>query len=402
LSAAAAYRADTSGRDLAFAEDDGAWIAIGTILDHASRVPDDFKRQLVCDAVELAETIVPVSELSSRAAREWPGDDRTPTEIIVLVAERAETAGCLNLAAFILDSLIDASTDLSAIQRGRVLAKRARVAWKLGEIDAATDRYRQLDILGRRIRSPELRVRANIGYVALAQMRGNYPAMEKFAKTAARLAEEAGLYALARNAYDGLTIAAGARRDVERALLYGWRVYELSLGDPVDEAAILQNIGQALLDAGHLGAARSAFIAVVSRAIPPHVLLPALGGLANASARMGDAESATWAAREVSELGKSLAPRYALAQALVECAAALVIIGETMLAESCRVAGLEMANRYEFHEIVYRGDEIEARRASAERPTAAMLGKAAARVADKVIRLAPERLPAHTNVVGAA
>jgi tetratricopeptide (TPR) repeat protein len=390
-SAAAAYRADMSGRRLEFDADDGTWLAIATILEHAARLPAESRCVLVNDAIELAQSVVPSSELAQRAPREWPEGDRTPSEIILLVADRAETAGCLHLAAFILDALAAAVLEITPVQRGRIIARRARVAWKSGEIDAAADRYHDLDRLGRRLGNTELRVRANIGYVALAQMRGNYPEMEQFAKRAARLAEQAGLSALARNAYDGLTIAAGARGDVDTALRVGWRVYELSQDDPVDQAAILQNVGQALLDAGHAQAARAAFSAVVSHALPPHVLLPALGGLANAAAQLRDVESVKWAASEVQRLRKSLAPRYALAQALVECAGALASVGSMIVAESLRDAALGMARRHAFHEVVYKAEILDLRSPARVGSKRISLGEAAGRVAN-------DRLPDHASL----
>src|SRR5438270_13889029 len=104
--------------------------------------------------------------------------------------------------------------------------------------------------MGGGTKSSELKLRAWIGFVAISQMRGNYPAMTAYARRAARLAKRANLPRLAREAHSGLMIAASVKGDVSEALSHGWRVYELSKGNDLDEGETLQNLGQVALNAG--------------------------------------------------------------------------------------------------------------------------------------------------------
>ena len=93
--------------------------------------------------------------------------------------------------------------------------------------------------------------------------------------------------------------------------MHGWTVYQLSIGDPLDEAEVLRNLGE-LLDAG-LGEKPlvSVFSAVVSRPLPARgTILPCLGGLALASAasQQDFTDDSELAAREVLRFDPEYSP----------------------------------------------------------------------------------------------
>jgi tetratricopeptide (TPR) repeat protein len=258
-------------------------------------------------------------------------------------------------------------------------------------LEEADARYRRVEHIGRSQQSAELKARAAIGFVALAQLRGNYPDVRRHARRAVRLAEQSGLRSLIRNAHSGMLVAAAVARSLDEALVHGWQVYRASLGDPVQEAEVLQNLGQALLDSGHTDTARAVFASVVSRRIPPRILLPALGGLALAS---GDEHRASvrWAARQARSIDERAVPRYALASALVECAIALARIGDHDESEELRAEGLRIARAHGFHEVVYRAEDLEASVGN-EREAPAALRKRSAAVVRELEWMEPEHLP---------
>src|SRR5262249_50654249 len=185
---------------------------------------------------------------------------------------------------------------LSPVQRGRLLARRARILSRLGRMDGARDHFMTIERMGKEANSDELRARALLGLGSIAQMRGNYPAMEAFARRALRISRRAGLSFIERYARIGLTIAAGAKHDFDTALFHGWAVYHASIGQPLEEAEILQTFGQLMVEARHFDEARAAFGAVVSRALPARHIVPALGGLAVSAAETGRSATVRWVA----------------------------------------------------------------------------------------------------------
>jgi len=393
--AAAAYRADLGERDQPFGRADGDWITVATVLEHATLVDEPARGKMLREAVELARKIVGASEVQRLAEREWQDRDRSASEAIVILADKVHNDGALNLAATIYDALLSADSSLNVVQRGRILTKRARVEWKCGRLDEAADRYRHIEALGRRAKSSELSIRALIGFVSLSQMRGEHEEMHRCARRAARLAERDGLSKLAREAHSGLMIVASLNGRFDDALVHGWTVYQLSIGDPVDEGGVLGNLGQVLLNSGYIDAARAAFASVVSRELPARIIVPALGGLALASAASKHDLTTEWAAREVLRVNPGAVSRYALASALLECGWALTRVGRKKTAMRCRTAGLELAGQYDLHELIERNAIEEA---TPNSPFVAALNKRAASVALELTSMEPRRLPQHVQL----
>jgi tetratricopeptide (TPR) repeat protein len=231
----------------------------------------------------------------------------------------------------------------------------------------------------------------------LSQKREDFAAVQRFARRAARLAEREGLRKLAREAHSGLMVAASIDNRFDDAIVHGWTVYQLSLGDAVDESGVLGNLGQVLLDAGFNEASRSVFAAVVSRSLPANVILPALGGLALASAASRQDLTTEWAAREVLRFEPGSVPRYALASALFECGLALTRIGRMKTAMRCRSAALQLAEQYDFSELVSRFERIDGSMSNFH--SAATLNKRAASVARELTLLEPRQLPQHVQLL---
>ena len=399
--ASAAYRADLGGRDQPFGPADGDWIAVASVLEHAALVSEPARSDLLRDAVELATEIVGENQVSHLAHREWQDRDRSPSEAILILADQIHTVGAFHLAGAILDSFLEADSSLNVVQRGRTLAKRARIEWKMGRLDDAADRYRHIESLGRRFKTPELRARAWIGLAALNQMWNDFTAVHRYARRAARLAETEGLLRLAREAHNGLMIAASLSGRHDEALVHGWTVFQLSTGDSHDEAEVLQNLGQILLHLGVVDSARAAFATVASRELPARWILPALGGLALASAASEHDLTTEWAAREVLRVDPLTVPRYVLASALFECAVALTRLGRKKNAARCRDAALELTREYNFRELAAQFAELDETSTSVDVRPKSVLNKRATRVVNALSSMEPRSLPRHISLASA-
>jgi tetratricopeptide (TPR) repeat protein len=255
--------------------------------------------------------------------------------------------------------------------------------------------------LARRLQSPELRIRAWIGHGALAQMRGNYPQQMRYSRRAAHLADRVGLRLLSRVAHTGLMITAGAQHRFDEAFVHGRLAYQHSVGNPVSEGEVLQNIGHLLLQAGHITLAERAFASVLCRRLPPRIILPALGSLAIAAAIRGDASRVRWVYAELERLAESrITPPYDLANALLETASALSRLQHYAELEHALEAAVRLAKSRGYHEIIVKADDVRRARdselAELRRPTSNAL-----RLTDYIEPAGPTELPEHVAFVGA-
>lgn len=403
MHATTAYRADLSPRTQPFGADDGAWVMVANLLEQARSLTDADGRALVDEAIAVARASVGAESIERAAAQEWGSVERTPSEAVVLLADRAFEAGALHLARAIVDALLDADRTLTPVQRGRLLARRARADGRLGRLSEAADQYRDVERLGVEVDSAELQARAWIGRGALAQMRGNYPEQMRWSRRAARAADRAGLDYLSRLAHNGLMITAGAQHRFDEALRHAAIVYRASLGDPLLEGEILQNIGQIWLEAGHARPAAETFAGVLRRPVSIRIVLPALGGIAVASAALGDGATAQWADRELERLhAEAVVPPFAYASAALECASALAALGRTADTARTLAAAESVARAHGFFEVIVKAEAIRAA-ALPSFPAPQRLGAAAGRLAREIGAEAADggRLPEHVTLAAA-
>ncbi|MEX2154932.1 MAG: hypothetical protein WD825_16435 [Gemmatimonadaceae bacterium] len=384
-----------NGRDTPFGPQDDVWLAAAITLHLAATAGAATRQHHLYESLGIAIDLLGDEQIDAYVRREWQGD-RSYVEAMAILADLIHDAGALHLAAIMLDDLAFAAPDLSMLERGRILALRARVDRKMGRLDDAVDRYQYIAALGKRARSPELEARAEVGLAAVAQLRGNLPDLRSHSRRAAELSEANAYSNLARLAQQGLTMAAAKTGEYDEALIAGWKVVQLSNGDALLEAEALQNLGQLMLEAGHTAVARASFAAVMTRPAPPHVLLPALGGLALASARLGGEATVEWCVREAWRALGSTVPRYELAAALLECAVALSTFGRHADSERYRRAALDIAQGNGFHELVFGAADLEkAGAAPAANPPS--FRPSAAAVARELSALEPEQLPTHVE-----
>ena len=223
ISAAAAYRLDAAGRNQASGVDDDRAIIAGAVLQHAALLPAPQRSGLLRDAIEIAIEIIGEPEVERLAAREWQHIDRTPSEAIMLLAESVQRVGSFNLARVLLDGVLQADDSLTVVQRGRVLAARARIAWKLGFFDDARERYELIARLARKAKSPELKARASSDWPRSLTCAGTILMSSATPARAARIADREGFREIGRKAHNALMIVAGVSRRLTTRSFTGGR-----------------------------------------------------------------------------------------------------------------------------------------------------------------------------------
>jgi hypothetical protein len=380
-----AYRKTQAEVRNAIASDDAEWVRVGALLENASLLPEDQRH------THLAAVIGSVrAALGPERWREGhrmdpvrPATDRSLEGRFRTYCEIVEDAGALLLADAMLAAYLSADPDVGTIERARVEAVRARLAWKAGDMEAAMERYRRVAQVARREGSDELRIRVWTGEAIVARLRGNYPLSRQRAHRSAALAERLGMHRLAAVAYQTLTVPAAKTRDFGSALVFGWRAYVHATGDPILESETLSNIGQVFLDTGHPLPATAAFRAVIARASTDRVVIPALGGLAAAASRTGHPEIVEWVQREIDIRARAGATAYVMASVQLELARAWETLRAPEHAEAAWSRAHAIGIEHQFHEIVHHAEH----RAVVVAPVRQVLPTSAVEVADSVLQL---------------
>ena len=386
----AAYRADTRGRAEPFGPSDDEWLTAATELHLAATGhPREQQQDHLFSAIGVAIDLLGDERVEAFAAREWLGE-RSYVDPIVVLADTIFYAGARHLAALMLDDIRRAAPDLSSLQLGRILFRRARVAWSLGDIDDAAERFEAISALGEKARSFELLAMAELGLATLAQLRGDFPELRIRAERGRERAERSGNPAAVRWAMLAMMMSETSQGRFDGAIAAGWRLFGLSRGHPVWEAEAFINFGQLMLEAGHPDRARASFSAAVECAAPARLLLPALGGLAVASALDGHEPTVEWAVREVWRAQEQSMQPYAVAAAHLECAVALHAFGREADAERHRAAAEELGRRYGFHEVAYKAEVLR----DLPRRTRVPLAAESESITGELARMAPSQLPA--------
>jgi len=365
-----AYRSDLSRHPSRtdFGRSDTVWLLVAHCLHRLSRAQGDARLTIAenCAAAicDLGSTVSPdtpeeeamLSELERmRAGLRSIDTKRGATEAVVAaraLALQMADAGALWLAFSTLGHVRLAANAAPTLDLGLAMADQAWVARTIGDLDSADELYDGVLAAGSKYNEPELRARAMLGMGMTARVRGNYPSARKRLREGLGVAESAGLSELAAIGHQGLLIAAGTAGDYETALVHGWAAFELAAGVAERQAEILINLSQVALDAGQSKAARSGFLASMSRAESARHRLPCIGGAAVASAAIGDAASLTALAKLAEESISASALPFESASVLRSLFAAYSHNGEATRAEEYRVRARALARKHGFFEIV--------------------------------------------------
>jgi hypothetical protein len=316
------------------------------------------------------------------------GDAPAPIDVLRALTDQVEDAGALHVAGSLLEGLLIVTRD-APLEQGRLRAQAGRVARKLGHIDHAVELFRRTWRLAARFDSDELRVRAWIGLASVAQVKGNYPELERWSRRALLLAEQCGYVRLGAVARGGLFVRAARAKQFDAAIAEGWQILQDVAGDRTAEAEALSNLGQLALDMDQPAVACAAFATVFERTTAPRMILPALGGFAVASARLGDATALNWAVDQLSTLLKFPAAPYEAAMALMDAANAVGRAGCERESRLLRRSAKALARRDGYHEVMMT---VELAPASPRRAVHD-LSQAATQVFDGILTLAPADLP---------
>ena len=360
-----AYRTDIAHRrsDEPFTQHDGEWIAVGSLLSNARKVPVALRERLLAqtrDAIRrlLGDALWTRGPLLDPAP---PDDVRLLGPRVRLLCEQIEDAGALHLADALVGAYLLSGDAIEPLERGRIVALRGRFAWKRGDHVMAVERYRRVRTIARRIGSAELEVRADVGFTVVARQRGNYPAARRAARRAVEVGEAHGLARLAALGHQSLMVAAVVAGDLDTAVQHSWLAYANVRGDAVEEAAHIVDTAQLFLDAGHADIASAGFAAALERRLPDRIRLPALGGAALAAARQGDLRTVERMATAVRRAVNDGLMPYASVVARLDTAEALETIGKLDAAEPFRYEAETVAGAHRYHELVHRAERQPAR-----------------------------------------
>ena len=379
-----AYRRTLSEVRGALSADDGQWIRVGMLLENSRLLPPDERGTHLSTATDAIRTALGPARWAEGHSMDpqRPAMDSTLEGRLRTYCEIVENAGALALSDAMLAAYVEADPSVTPLEEARVEAVRARLAWKAGDLDVATQRYRRVASAARRLKSDELRVRTWIGDALVARLSGNYPRSRELAAKAVRLAERRDMRRLASLANQTLMVAVAVGRDFGAAVQHGWRAYLLASGDPSMESEALGNVGQVFLDAGYPEPAAAAFRAVIARMPTDRILLPVFGGLAVAASRSGHGDVVAWAQQAIERRARAGATAYDVASGYLDLARAWKYLRVLDRAEGARRRALDLARQYHFHEIEHHAREIDA-----TAPAAQPLPANAEKVADAVLQL---------------
>jgi tetratricopeptide (TPR) repeat protein len=349
-SALQAFRSDIFPGAADATPDDQAAVLVATLLRQSLAVPDEVDVSPIREkALEIARTSLGEGALSEGCTYDdFPA--RSSSDVIRLLSQRTDRTGRLQLAQHLLESAAEIETD--AIDSARILNERARAARKLGFLDLSAEQSQQVLREGRRLRSPELLAKGHLALGALAETRGNWVEYRSQTRLGLRIARSNRLRKLSASAYSGLGTSNAMLGRYGDAVANLWKAYELAEGKGFIAQTALGNLGQTLLISGRPAEARK-IATMVLQVAPRGTLPPTLGQFAIANAQLGDKDAVRWAAAQMSQFEKG-GHAFEVAEALMECSAALNAIGERAAAGAMMRRSEEMAMRYGFHGLTFQ------------------------------------------------
>ena len=371
-----AYHRDLVRRNTAPAlmRQEASWVAFAFAVDRASLLPA--LRASLPDRLRAIEVQQP-------HGAGLPAEATAPAlaAFIRRIVQVLEDGGALHLAYSCLAAARVAVPECGELEAGRMLGQRARIAWKIGELDLAREHYSVVELHGRLNTLHELTARAWVGYAILAQLRGNYPQVRRWSSRAMAAAERHGLPEVGALAHQVAMSAASVAGDLSAALVHGWSAFRGVAGDPEREADVLLNLSELLLRAGRPENAAHGFASVLVRKPSGRIALPALGGLALACAACSDGPGVRSARAQADSLIADAGLPFQAASALLELSRALAGVGDGQDAAECRQRATTLATRYGYHEIAHRIERLEER---ADAPIARAVPHALASEAEDV------------------
>jgi tetratricopeptide (TPR) repeat protein len=357
-----AYRTDAVGAIGSLIDDatQSRWLGAALMLHNAAR------------STGAARTTVLTEFLEQEGVHTLRGSALPMDPVLHAAWEYAtamEEGAFLRVAHSVLASMSVLIPEPRYLERGRVIARRARLARMQGEIEVANSWYQEVERMGDIHELPELLGRARLGYGGLAQARGDFPSARALYQEV--LVMDGVAVDSRAVASHGLMHCAVVARDYDAAAQHAWAAYE-GASSPIEQTNMLIDLAQLLLVAGHPAAALRGFAAAIAREPHPRAALPALGGAALAAvADCGGRDDLHARARArsvvrtvnhridalVVALGDGAALPIESASALVEVSEALTAIGDAAAAGRAAWRARALVIRHKFHQLAHRLDE---------------------------------------------
>jgi hypothetical protein len=391
-SALQAYQSDAPVGGIDPTQDDQAAVLAATLLRQSLIGGDDAAAErLRSEAERIARDSLGQFALDQGCTYD-DHPSRSRTDIIRRLVQRTEHAGRLNLAQHLLESVAEIEEDPAS--RGRVLGDRARVSRKLGHLDLSFEQSQELLRMGRRAKLPELVALAYAVASAVAETRGNRTEFRELSKRSLRVARAGGFRHLQASGYFAMGTSDAMASRYGDAVANYWRAFGLVGGAGQIARAVLGNLATTLLISGRPLEARKVSTMVLQQPGPAISALPSLGTYALASANLGDVDAVLWASGQVRQFGRLRHAARELAEAMIECSAALEAIGREAQAGVLKRRGEAIAQRHGFHDLTFEEAAVSAR----GRPSPVHFDAAAAGAAAEIEELDVPRIPADLAV----
>ena len=331
------------------------WFSLTHIAYRVAMLPLERREWFVAT---LPESVLPDA---SRRPTHICHDCPPPSHPLAIVAEQFRVAaedmerdGCFEMAYTTVSSAARIAAPHDAAGMLSASNHLARITRQLGETRAAEELYESVLTDARHRGFPTVAGYALTGLGNLAVMRGNRPAQLHFYEQALAVAPKGT--ALEQAARWGLMNHALAVDSLADALVHGWRAFDLSQTDE-ERAGILSNLASVAYRARFVDAAVSGFEQSLAMAKPARLWLSVASAAAPVAGQAGRAALLARLEAEGRALLSAAGP-FESSQWLLGLAQGWAATAEWSAAERCAREARALAQLHEFHEVVYRLDEV--------------------------------------------
>ncbi len=274
-----------------------------------------------------------------------------------VAAEAMEHAGCFELAFATVAAICRLTAHADVVTATLATLHLGRIARQMNDFPAAQDCYNRVVVRSTRERDGPLAARGHIGLALISDIRGNLPAAEASYRKALQLSVPGGgAYTMA---CQGLITLAINRQQLGDALLYGWQLHDASAEDSDLRYVALYELSVVAMHAGFPEPAMRGFTHALAHVRAPRLQLVFLGGAVRAAAKLGDTEQVTSLRQSIERAIRDANQPHEAAQVLIQTAGALHELSDIAAARAALEQGRALAERFGYHEFVFRADEME-------------------------------------------
>ncbi len=302
-----------------------------------------------------------------------------------------EHAGCFELAFATVAAICRLTAHADVVTATLATLHLGRIARQMNDFPAAQDCYNRVVVRSTRERDGPLAARGHIGLALISDIRGNLPAAEASYRKALQLSVPGGgAYTMA---CQGLITLAINRQQLGDALLYGWQLHDASAEDSDLRYVALYELSVVAMHAGFPEPAMRGFTHALAHVRAPRLQLVFLGGAIRAAAKLGDTEQVTALRQSIERAIRDANQPHEAAQVLIQAAGALHELSDVAAARTALEQGRALAERFGYHEFVFRADDMERSWSLREEPPV-VVSAGRGRERQRALRVGIERLAA--------